>query len=522
MHGFLRQSTASQTVVLGPFIDDTDFKSTEESLTIANTDVKLMKNGASAVNKNSGGGTHLVNGDYAITLDATDSNTVGELRISCLVSGALIVEKQLTVLEAPVYDILFADGATGDVNVGEIGGNAVSANAGLNWTTFFENSGDPTSVDVDDLSVLLANLATVDGIVDSILEDTSTDIPTTLSGLSTQSSVDDIQTTADQIISDVASVSSQVDGLNDPTAAAVADAVWEEALADHSGTSGSTAESLNAAGSAGDPWSTAVPGTYTAGQAGYILGFLNDIGAEDVWDVPTVGHGATGTFGAQASLIIDTILEYLGTYIPTPLNVDPDGNVLEPSLLSGTAEGGSTTTLIDTTQLTQADDDWWIGAVVEFTTDDLIGQQAIVTAFDSGTSTLTFFPAVTQAVATQGYELRRGGAGIANIMSRLPSSLSSGRMISSVQAMSSNVLTSTVLDATAAAEIASAVLTLTDGVESNRTVQQTLRAVLAACVGKAAGLDTNAPTYRDTNDTVNRIVAVTDAYGNRSSVTLNL
>lgn len=57
-----------------------------------------------------------------------------------------------------------------------------------------------------------------------------------------------------------------------PTAADNADAVWEELITDHSGTSGSTAEALNAAGSSGDPWTTALPGAYTSGQAGFIVG----------------------------------------------------------------------------------------------------------------------------------------------------------------------------------------------------------------------------------------------------------
>lgn len=57
-----------------------------------------------------------------------------------------------------------------------------------------------------------------------------------------------------------------------PSAASIADAVWTEAVADHSGVSGSTAEALAAAGGAGDPWITALPGSYSAGQAGYILG----------------------------------------------------------------------------------------------------------------------------------------------------------------------------------------------------------------------------------------------------------
>lgn len=61
-------------------------------------------------------------------------------------------------------------------------------------------------------------------------------------------------------------------GATAPSAADVADAVWEEAIADHSGTAGSTAEQLAAAGAAGDPWATALPGAYSAGQAGKIVG----------------------------------------------------------------------------------------------------------------------------------------------------------------------------------------------------------------------------------------------------------
>lgn len=57
------------------------------------------------------------------------------------------------------------------------------------------------------------------------------------------------------------------------SAAAIADAVWEESIAAHL-TSGTTGAALNAAGSSGDPWSTALPGAYGAGTAGYIVGGL--------------------------------------------------------------------------------------------------------------------------------------------------------------------------------------------------------------------------------------------------------
>jgi hypothetical protein len=55
-----------------------------------------------------------------------------------------------------------------------------------------------------------------------------------------------------------------------PTAATIADAVWDEASGDHLA-AGSTGASLNAAGSAGDPWTTTLPGTYSGSQAGKIL-----------------------------------------------------------------------------------------------------------------------------------------------------------------------------------------------------------------------------------------------------------
>lgn len=56
-----------------------------------------------------------------------------------------------------------------------------------------------------------------------------------------------------------------------PTVGAIADQVWDEAIAGHLG-AGSTGLALNSAASAGDPWNTALPGAYGAGTAGKIVG----------------------------------------------------------------------------------------------------------------------------------------------------------------------------------------------------------------------------------------------------------
>jgi hypothetical protein len=109
MIGFfpLKQSTASQEVLLGPFLDDTDGKTAETALTIANTDIKIWKSGGtSEANKNSGGATHIAAGRYYAVLDATDTDTLGPLEINVHVSGALPVKLRCMVMGGNAYDSL--------------------------------------------------------------------------------------------------------------------------------------------------------------------------------------------------------------------------------------------------------------------------------------------------------------------------------------------------------------------------------------------------------------------------------
>jgi hypothetical protein len=124
---YLRQSTASQEIVLGRFVDSGDANTEETSLTIANTDIKLFKAGATTLaSKNSGGATHIASGMYSAVLDATDTDTVGELEVHVHVSGALSVQRRFFVLEEAVFDALFAASATGmlPANVTHFGGSA--------------------------------------------------------------------------------------------------------------------------------------------------------------------------------------------------------------------------------------------------------------------------------------------------------------------------------------------------------------------------------------------------------------
>lgn len=133
MNGFLRQSTASQTRTIGPFVDSTDFSSLENALTIANTDIKIKKNGGASASKNSGGATaDGAGGLYAVTWDATDTATVGELYFAAFVAGALVVFGSYVVLEEAVYDALYVASAPGyvvdqPVNTTKVGGTSQTA-----------------------------------------------------------------------------------------------------------------------------------------------------------------------------------------------------------------------------------------------------------------------------------------------------------------------------------------------------------------------------------------------------------
>ena len=158
---------------------------------------------------------------------------------------------------------------------------------------------------------------------------------------------------------------SAISGLNDPTAAAIADAVWDETLSGHLG-AGSTGEALNAAGAAGDPWTTALPGAYGAGSAGYIIG--NNVDAP-LSTIDTVVDGiqtdlSNGTDGLGA---IKTAVDAIPTSNPTAaaiadavLDEALSGHVTAGSLGKAVAdiETDATAILADTNELQTNQGNW--------------------------------------------------------------------------------------------------------------------------------------------------------------------
>jgi hypothetical protein len=87
--------------------------------------------------------------------------------------------------------------------------------------------------------------------------------------------------------------------------------VWD-ANASKYNTGGTMGQKLNAAGTAGDPWTTDLPGPYTGVQAGKIVGeYVDQKISEvpgDVWEEPIASHTTTGTYG----LIVSKIKAWVG------------------------------------------------------------------------------------------------------------------------------------------------------------------------------------------------------------------
>lgn len=133
---YLRQST-SQTIRFGPFLDSTDGVTAETALTIAQADMRLSKDGGAFAQKNAAGNaTHDADGWYSTTLNATDTNTVGELILQVAVAGALPVWERWYVVEEAVYDAFFASSsamavtlAAGAVSAAAVATGAIDADA---------------------------------------------------------------------------------------------------------------------------------------------------------------------------------------------------------------------------------------------------------------------------------------------------------------------------------------------------------------------------------------------------------
>lgn len=167
---FLRQSTA-RVVSFGPFVDPTDGKTLVTSLVSAldhaSTGIKLSKNGGALTIRHATvtASTYDGYGNYRVTLDTTDTNTLGHLRMQFTdATTNLPVWMDFEVLTATAWDAhmassggylpadvqrwlgtatLSAAGGYPDVNMVRVNSQTTSAAAGV---TFPSSIASPTNI----------------------------------------------------------------------------------------------------------------------------------------------------------------------------------------------------------------------------------------------------------------------------------------------------------------------------------------------------------------------------------------
>jgi hypothetical protein len=139
-------------------------------------------------------------------------------------------------------------------------------------------------------------------------------------------------------------------------------------------------------------------------------------------------------------------------------------------------------------------------------------------AYGAGTAGKIIGDFIDAAISSRSTYAGGDTSGVTTLLARL-TAIRAG-LLDNLDDSISNVLAAIAAQsAPTANENADALLDRTAGVETNRTVRQAMRLILAALAGELSGAATTAVTIRDTNDTKNRIVATVDGNGNRSAIT---
>ena len=177
---FLRQSTA-QVILFGPCLDKGDGVTEEVSLTLAQADMRISKDGAAFGQKGTAGNaTHDSDGWYNTTLSTTDTNTVGELVFNVhQPANMLPVWERYWVLEETVYDAIFGASAAafGSDNKALISTDAQDLSASLDVNTKLIEGADATD------QITAATDASLDTAISELGVAAPTATPTVRTGL---------------------------------------------------------------------------------------------------------------------------------------------------------------------------------------------------------------------------------------------------------------------------------------------------------------------------------------------------
>lgn len=370
---WLRQSTASQEILLGPFLDSTDGNTAETALTIANTDIKLwVEGGITEANKNIGGATHIAAGRYYTVLDATDTATLGKLEVNVHVAGALAVRRSFMVVPAIVYDALVLGTDNLDVSAVQFAGQTITCSGGVTipaaTIASTTNITAATGVVLSGVTHTGAVIPTVSTVTNGVTVTTNNDktgysltqaFPANFAVMSisattglvdiTQAAADKAWSTAARVLTAGTNISlakgTGVTGFNDLDAAGVAAATWNAAIVTYGAAgsygllietnldapvSGATAPTAAAVADA--VWDEALAGHLAAGTTGNALNAAGAAG--DPWTTALPGAYGAGTAG---KIIGDNINATISSRLAAAGYTAPD-NATIATILADTNE----------------------------------------------------------------------------------------------------------------------------------------------------------------------------------------
>ena len=458
---YLKADTITE-VTIGPAVAVGDGFTPVTSLTIAGADeAELIKHGATAVTAIGGTLGAVTNADGYYTLDISAAETDTEGRLTLLINDdslILPIRHEFMVVNANVFDSLFAVAGTDllQVDQTEIVGGTVPA---------------PTTTGVPDVNVerWLDTLVTLSGALPDVNVE-AMDANSIAAGVMATNSIGILAMAAGAISAGTIAAGELTNIENEIWDALKAAHTTPDSFGDYLDdeiTSRQVSGDVTIAAS-GIPVGAFVAGSITA--AAIAAAAMNGKGD---WNIGKTGYSLTQTFPANfTDLLIAAgtgevgadVLEWLGTAVTANTagipNVDMvriDGSQTPATVLSGwmaqgvnlTADSGTTTTLVDASVALDGPDGRWNGAMLLFRSGTNSGRTALVTDFDNASDTLTFTPAMPDAVTTEAYTLipGLGRAGVEAWLGVAPNVLVGGNIPSRLI----NTQTGSVTDTTFAA-----------------------------------------------------------------------
>jgi hypothetical protein len=303
----LRPTTAGRTLdVTATGAAGVDWGNVENQSTAVNlsaTTTNLVNTATTVTNQLSGAAVATAVWQDATAGDFTVASSIGKsLYTGNVVPGAagghFVAGTNAATTVTTSFTTTFTGNLTGSVGsvTGNVGGNVVGSVGSISGVTFPTNFG---SRDINATGGV--------GIDWGNVQNPATVVNLSGTNIDADQVVASVTGAVGSVTGAVGSVTGDIGGLAAGAITDVEDAVWDAVLANHLD-SGSTGAALNAAGSAGDPWATTLPGAYGAGTAGHIIGTaLPDIAPGTANGLLRGGTNTATTFAALTSTAAFTV-----------------------------------------------------------------------------------------------------------------------------------------------------------------------------------------------------------------------